>query len=94
MNRKQFFGNFIGLIGVAVNAKELSSLCSESPVIVKLPLYARVNDIWMDGHEKIIYFFSGKHLIPVKGEYKKINAVLSENPSDKFFLFSSSVGER
>lgn len=33
MNRKQFFGNMVGLVAVASNAKELASLKSDVPVV-------------------------------------------------------------
>lgn len=38
MNRKQFFGNLVGVVGVATNAKQLASIKISSaiePVVIK-----------------------------------------------------------
>ena len=89
MLRKQFLGNFIGLIGVTTNLKELSLI--NTPLVEYLPASTMPGDLLTNNSEKIFYF-TGREIIELnEGKFRR-NAILSKSKS-KYHLFARAFTE-
>lgn len=92
MNRKQFLGNFIGLIGVAANLKSISQIGSGNLSLVRLPKSTRIGDLVIK-KDCSIWYFTGNKLKHIQGHLEPMDAVISNNPSEGFNVFCDAIGE-
>lgn len=92
MNRKQFLGNFIGLIGVAANLKNISQIGSGNLSLIRLPKFTMIGDLVIK-KDCSIWYFTGNKLKHVQGYLEPMDAVISNNPSEGFNVFYNALCE-
>lgn len=97
MERRNFFGNLIGLIGIISNAGNISKIGvvpSKLTTLVILPESVRNGDLVVSNIGKM-YVFTGNALQSIHShDAEKLDVVLSGNPSCNYRVFSSAYNER
>lgn len=88
MERRKFFGNVLGLIGVAASAKDISSIGFKKRVL-SIPTSARYGDILYNLDMKP-YHFSGKKIIPLTEGESIEDFVFSDTEPDFIVIYNAN----
>ena len=86
MDRKQFFGNLVGLAAIASNLKELSTIGIDNTNLLKY----KKGDI-LFSKKMISYYYDGIKLIPIDSEHDNIS--INDISSNDYIVMRSAASE-